>query len=54
MEDVGQWVKWEPVLILVQEGSPLAPFMEAPIVEENSATPAQEDSAIVEDDVMVE
>ena len=52
MEEVGQQVMWGPELILVQEGPPLAPLMEAP-KEESSTTLAQEDSATAKDEAMV-
>ena len=55
IEDMGLWVRWGPALILVQEGLPLAPLKEVVAeVEENGATPVQEDSAIAEDDAGVE
>ena len=55
MKEVGQQVGWGPEPILVQEGMPLANFMEVPIeVEENSTTLVQEDGAMAEDDAAAE
>ena len=51
MEDIGQWVTWEPESILAQEDLPLAPFMEMLRgVEENGTALVQEDGTMVEDD----
>ena len=50
MGDVGQWVRWGPEPILVQEGPPLEPIRKGPMVVEDGATPVQEDGAIVEED----
>ena len=51
---MGQWVRWEPELLLAQEVPPLVPSMEAPIVEESGATLVQEDGAKAEDDTTVQ
>ena len=42
---MGQWVRWVPEPILVQEGPPLEPIWEAPMEVEDGAMLAQEDSA---------
>ena len=55
MEDVGQQVRWGLVLIVVQDGPPLASFQEMPMEKEGIA-PVQEDNAIAvqEDSAAVE
>ena len=52
---MGQRVRWGLELLLAQEGPPLPPLTEAPIeIEENGATLAQEDGAMVEDDAIAD
>ena len=54
LENVGQWLRWGPKLILVQECPPLVPLGEALMEVKDGAGLVQEDCAMAEESVAAE